>query len=105
LLVAVLEESRTRDDVILFADELASTAESAGQAGIAMSVMAPMLASGQLQLIGGATTKEYSRSWQDGALAPQIQPVQVSDPSNSYGIGMLKIALRSAAQTKVLEDY
>ena len=106
LLLAVLEESRAKNDIILFVDELAKEAESADQVSRAISVMASVLASGQLQLIGGATVEEYRKSWAEAmSLAPQIQPVQVSDPANSYSIGMLKIALRSVAQTKVLEDY
>jgi ATP-dependent Clp protease ATP-binding subunit ClpC len=106
LLLALLEENRARNDIILFVDEPAKVAESANQVSSAMSVMAPMLAGGQLRLIGGATAEEYRESWAKAeALAPHIQPVQVSDPSIAYSIGMLKTALRSAAQTKVLEDY
>jgi ATP-dependent Clp protease ATP-binding subunit ClpA len=106
LLLAVLQESRARNDIILFVDDLVKAAESTTQASSAMSVMAPMLASGQLRIIGGVTAEEYMKSWTEaGALTAYIQPVQVSDPAISYSIGMLKTVLRSAAQTKVLEDY
>lgn len=106
LLVAVLEESRrTGQGTILFADEAAKAAESAVRASSAMSVMVPMLTGPQLHLIGGATAEEFRKSWEAGALASRIRCIQMFDPSISYSIGMLKATLRSAARTKVLEDY
>jgi len=79
-LKAVLKEIQERADVVLFIDELhtvvgAGAAEGAMDAG---NMLKPMLARGELRLIGATTLDEYHKHIEkDAALERRFQPVLV----------------------------
>src|SRR5690625_4798601 len=80
----LIEELKTREDVILFVDEIhllvgAGTAESSQMD--AGNILKPALARGELQLIGATTLKEYRQIEKDAALERRLQPIIVKEPS------------------------
>ncbi|MDO5732443.1 MAG: ATP-dependent Clp protease ATP-binding subunit [Eubacteriales bacterium] len=95
----VLDEAAERKDVILFIDELHTLIGSgAGEGGNldAANIMKPMLARGEIQVIGATTIKEYRKYVEkDAALERRFQPVMVNEPSEEDAILILQ-GLRSA---------
>lgn len=88
----LIEELRTRTDVILFVDEIhllvgAGTAESSQMD--AGNILKPALARGELQLIGATTLKEYRQIEKDAALERRLQPIIVKEPSAEDTIKIL----------------
>ncbi|MGH9304724.1 MAG: ATP-dependent Clp protease ATP-binding subunit, partial [Acidimicrobiales bacterium] len=93
-LKAVLKEiSDAEGDIITFIDELhtivgAGNAEGAMDAG---NMIKPMLARGELRMIGATTLDEYrKRIEKDAALERRFQPVMVAPPSVEDTIGILR---------------
>ncbi|WP_322496592.1 ATP-dependent chaperone ClpB [Chloroflexus sp.] len=92
-LKAVLKEIQERDDVILFVDELhtvvgAGAAEGAMDAG---NMLKPMLARGELHMVGATTLDEYRKHIEkDAALERRFQPVMVNPPSVEDTISILR---------------
>ncbi len=92
-LKAVLKEIQDRDDVILFIDELhtmvgAGAAEGAMDAG---NMLKPMLARGELHMVGATTLDEYRKHIEkDAALERRFQPVMVDPPSVEDTISILR---------------
>ncbi|HTC69734.1 MAG TPA: ATP-dependent chaperone ClpB [Acidothermaceae bacterium] len=93
-LKAVLNEIKSSDgQVITFIDELhtvvgAGAAEGAMDAG---NMLKPMLARGELRMVGATTLDEYSeRIEKDPALERRFQPVLVGEPSVEDTIGILR---------------
>ncbi|MGD0082333.1 MAG: ATP-dependent chaperone ClpB [Acidimicrobiales bacterium] len=93
-LKAVLKEiADTEGDVITFVDELhtivgAGAAEGAMDAG---NMIKPMLARGELRLIGATTLDEYRKHVEkDAALERRFQPVLVEPPSVADTIAILR---------------
>jgi ATP-dependent Clp protease ATP-binding subunit ClpB len=92
-LKAVLKEIQERDDIILFIDELhtvvgAGAAEGAMDAG---NMLKPMLARGELRLVGATTLDEYRKHIEkDAALERRFQPVFVDQPSVEDTISILR---------------
>src|SRR6186713_2064163 len=93
-LKAVLTEVRNAEgDLILFIDELhtivgAGAAEGAVDAG---NMMKPMLARGELRLVGATTLDEYRKHIEkDAALERRFQPVFVGEPSVEDTIAILR---------------
>ncbi len=92
-LKAVLKEIQERDDVILFLDELhtvvgAGAAEGAMDAG---NMLKPMLARGELHMVGATTLDEYRKHVEkDAALERRFQPVLVEPPSVEDTISILR---------------
>ncbi|TLY17124.1 MAG: ATP-dependent chaperone ClpB, partial [Nitrospirae bacterium] len=93
-LKAVLKEIQTaQGQVLLFIDEL-HTVVGAGAAEGAMdaaNLLKPMLARGELHLIGATTLDEYRKHIEkDAALERRFQPVMVDQPSVEDTISILR---------------
>jgi ATP-dependent Clp protease ATP-binding subunit ClpB len=92
-LKAVLKEIQEADDIVLFIDEL-HTVVGAGAAEGAMdasNMLKPLLARGELHLIGATTLDEYRKHIEkDAALERRFQPVMVGEPSVEDTISILR---------------
>jgi ATP-dependent Clp protease ATP-binding subunit ClpB len=93
-LKSVLEEIKNSDgQVITFIDEL-HTVVGAGKADGAMdagNMLKPMLARGELRMVGATTLDEYRQHIEkDPALERRFQPVFVGEPSVEDTIGILR---------------
>src|SRR5499433_694644 len=92
-LKAVLKEIQERDDIILFIDEV-HTVVGAGAAEGAMdasNMLKPMLARGELRLIGATTLDEYrQRIEKDPALERRFQQILVGEPTVEDAISILR---------------
>jgi ATP-dependent Clp protease ATP-binding subunit ClpB len=93
-LKAVLSEVRAAQGrILLFVDELhtvvgAGAAEGAMDAG---NMLKPMLARGELHMIGATTVDEYrQRIEKDAALERRFQPVMVDEPSEEDAVSILR---------------
>ncbi|HPH96304.1 MAG TPA: ATP-dependent chaperone ClpB [Anaerolineaceae bacterium] len=93
-LKAVLKEiTESQGEIILFVDEMhtivgAGAAEGAMDAG---NILKPMLARGELHLIGATTLDEYrQRVEKDPALERRFQPVVVQEPGVADTISILR---------------
>jgi len=92
-LKAVLKEIQERENVIMFLDELhtvvgAGAAEGAMDAG---NMLKPMLARGELHMVGATTLDEYRKHIEkDAALERRFQPVLVNQPSVQDTISILR---------------
>jgi ATP-dependent Clp protease ATP-binding subunit ClpB len=93
-LKAVLGEVRAAEGrILLFVDELhtvvgAGAAEGAMDAG---NMLKPMLARGELHMIGATTIDEYrTRIEKDAALDRRFQPVLVEEPSEEDTVSILR---------------
>jgi ATP-dependent Clp protease ATP-binding subunit ClpB len=91
---AVLSEVRAAEGrILLFLDELhtvvgAGAAEGAMDAG---NMLKPMLARGELHMIGATTLDEYrQRIEKDAALERRFQPVMVDEPSEEDAVSILR---------------
>jgi ATP-dependent Clp protease ATP-binding subunit ClpB len=92
-LKAVLKEIESSEgEIITFIDEL-HTVVGAGSAEGSMdaaNMIKPMLARGQLRMIGATTLAEYRNIEKDAALERRFQPVHVAEPSVADTIGILR---------------
>ena len=93
-LKAVLKEiTDAAGEIILFVDEMhtvvgAGAAEGAMDAG---NMLKPMLARGELHMIGATTVDEYRKQVEkDAALERRFQPVYVDEPSVEETISILR---------------
>ncbi|MHB1651943.1 MAG: ATP-dependent chaperone ClpB [Desulfitobacteriaceae bacterium] len=92
-LKAVLKEIQDREDIILFIDELhtvvgAGAAEGSMDAG---NMLKPMLARGEMRMVGATTLDEYRKHIEkDAALERRFQPVLVGAPSVEDTISILR---------------
>ncbi len=93
-LKAVLAEVRAAEGrILLFVDELhnvvgAGAAEGSMDAG---NMLKPMLARGELHMIGATTIQEYRRYIEkDAALERRFQPVMVDEPSVEDAVSILR---------------
>ncbi len=88
-----LDEVKKDSKIILFIDEV-HTLIGAGAAEGAMdaaNILKPLLARGELQLIGATTLDEYRKNIEkDAALERRFQPVNVGEPSVEETIEILK---------------
>ena len=89
-LMRELEDNR---DTILFIDEI-HTIVGAGSSGGSMdaaNMLKPMLARGEVSIIGATTIDEYRKHIEkDAALERRFQPVQVKEPSPEETIAILE---------------
>jgi ATP-dependent Clp protease ATP-binding subunit ClpB len=92
-LKAVLAEIQSSEgEVITFIDEL-HTVVGAGKAEGSMdagNMLKPMLARGQLRMIGATTLDEYRDIEKDKALERRFQPVHVGEPSVADTVAILR---------------
>ncbi len=93
-LTAVLSEVRSAEGrILLFVDELhtvvgAGAAEGAMDAG---NMLKPMLARGELHMIGATTVEEYRKRVEaDAALERRFQPLLVDEPSEQDAVSILR---------------
>lgn len=89
----LIEEIKTRNDVILFIDEIHEIvgAGASGDGSMdAGNILKPALARGELQLVGATTLNEYRIIEKDAALERRMQPVRVNEPSVEETITILK---------------
>ncbi len=87
-----LNEVKKAGDVILFIDEIHTIvgAGSAEGAIDAANILKPLLARGEIQLVGATTLNEYRKYIEkDSALERRFSPVNVSEPSEKDTIEIL----------------
>ncbi len=88
-----LDELQKSGDVIMFIDEL-HTLIGAGAAEGAMdaaNILKPMLARGEIQVIGATTIDEYRKHIEkDAALERRFQPVNVGEPTPEEALQILE---------------
>jgi ATP-dependent Clp protease ATP-binding subunit ClpB len=92
-LKAVLKEIESAEGrIITFIDELHTMVGAGGAEGAmdAANMLKPMLARGQLRMIGATTLAEYRNVEKDAALERRFQPVHVAEPSVPDTVGILR---------------
>ena len=100
LKAALAEVVASDGGIVLFVDEL-HTVLGAGQAEGAMdaaNILKPLLARGELRMVGATTLAEYRSIERDGALARRFSPVMVEEPSVEETVDILR-GLRAAYET------
>jgi len=94
---ALSEVAESEGRVVLFIDEV-HTILGAGNAEGAMdaaNMLKPMLARGELRMVGATTLAEFRKIERDGALARRFSPVTVEEPSLDETVEILR-GLRDA---------
>ncbi|MBI2590094.1 ATP-dependent Clp protease ATP-binding subunit [Candidatus Berkelbacteria bacterium] len=89
----LVEEVQTQGDILLFIDELHTMTGAGGAEGAldAANILKPLLAKGQLRLIGATTSTEYQKYIEkDAALERRFQPIVVSEPTQLETVEILK---------------
>ncbi|NLE21358.1 MAG: AAA family ATPase, partial [Actinobacteria bacterium] len=92
-LKAVLKETQTDGNVILFIDELHTLVGAGGAEGAidASNVLKPALSRGEIQCIGATTFDEYRKYIEkDAALARRFQPIHVDEPTTEHTLEILR---------------
>ena len=88
-----LKEVKKAKDIILFIDEIHTIVGAGAAEGAidAANILKPLLARGEIQLIGATTLNEYRKYIEkDSALERRFQPVIVEEPSLEDSIEILK---------------
>ena len=88
-----LNEAKKSDDIILFIDEIHTIVGAGAAEGAidAANILKPILARGEIQLIGATTIDEYTKYIEkDAALERRFCPVIVNEPSKAETIQILK---------------
>jgi ATP-dependent Clp protease ATP-binding subunit ClpC len=94
---AALQEAIDSTNVVLFVDELHTILGAGGAEGAmdAAGMLKPLLARGELRMIGATTLSEYRSIERDGALARRFSAVTVDEPSVEETVEILR-GLRGA---------
>ena len=88
-----LNEVKKAGDVILFIDEIHTIVGAGAAEGAidAANILKPLLARGEIQLVGATTLNEYRKYIEkDSALERRFSPVTVEEPSEKDTIQILK---------------
>lgn len=88
-----LSEVKKAGDIILFIDEIHTIVGAGAAEGAidAANILKPLLARGEIQLVGATTLNEYRKFIEkDAALERRFSPVTVSEPSEKDTIKILK---------------
>ncbi len=88
-----LDEVKKVGDVILFIDEIHTIVGAGAAEGAidAANILKPLLARGEIQLIGATTLNEYRKYIEkDAALERRFSPVTINEPSENDTIKILK---------------
>lgn len=88
-----LEEVKKAGNVILFIDEIHTIVGAGAAEGAvdAANILKPMLARGDIQVIGATTLNEYRKYIEkDAALERRFQPVTVGEPSQDEALQILR---------------
>ena len=88
-----LNEIKKAGDIILFIDEIHTIVGAGAAEGAidAANILKPMLARGEIQLIGATTLNEYRKYIEkDAALERRFSPVNVLEPSEKDTIAIIK---------------
>ena len=87
-----IEEIRNAGNVILFIDELHTIVGAGAAEGAidASNILKPLLARGEIQVIGATTHDEYRKYIEkDAALERRFQPIQIGEPTQEEAIDIL----------------
>ena len=88
-----LEEIKKAGDIILFIDEIHQIVGAGASEGAidAANILKPLLARGEIQLVGATTLNEYRKYIEkDAALERRFCPVTVNEPTSEDTIKILK---------------
>ena len=88
-----LAEVKKAGDIILFIDEIHTIVGAGAAEGAidAANILKPLLARGEIQLVGATTLNEYRKYIEkDSALERRFSPVNVNEPSEKDTIKILK---------------
>ena len=88
-----LAEVKKAGDIILFIDEMHTIVGAGAAEGAidAANILKPLLARGEIQLVGATTLNEYRKYIEkDSALERRFSPVNVNEPSSQDTIKILK---------------
>ncbi len=87
-----IDEAIAEGDIILFIDELHTIVGAGASEGSidASNILKPMLARGEMQVIGATTINEYRKYIEkDAALERRFQPIMVEEPSEEDAVQIL----------------
>ena len=88
-----IEEIRNAGNVILFIDELHTIVGAGAAEGAidASNILKPLLARGEIQVIGATTMDEYRKYIEkDAALERRFQPIKIGEPTEEEAVEILK---------------
>lgn len=88
-----IAEVKSAGNVILFIDEMHTIVGAGAAEGAidASNILKPLLARGEIQVVGATTLDEYRKHIEkDAALERRFQPIQIEEPTQEEAIDILK---------------